>query len=184
MSACHKFVLVAFFIYTIMKLLVGRILKAQGIKGEIKLSCFLDSAEMLKNIKQFYIGNRIHNVEKFRADGSFCYARFTDITDRNTAENYRGWDVYCEKEDVVLPKDRFFVSDVLGCKVTLSDGTSIGEVIDVLQYGAADVYVVKSALGEVSFPMLKDLIVSVNVQAKNIVLSAERFKEVSVVNED
>ncbi len=159
-------------------------MKAQGIKGEMKLSCFLDNAEMLKNVKQFYIGNCVHNVEKIRLDGSFVYVVFADVKDRNAAENYRGWDVYCERDAVALPKDRFFVSDVLGCKVTLSDGTTIGKVIDVLQYGAADVYVVKGPMGEVSFPVLKDLIVSVNVETKNIVLSVERFKEVSVVNED
>lgn len=159
-------------------------MKAQGIKGEMKVSCLLDNAEMLKNVKQFYIGNSIHTVQKIRADGSFFYIGFTDVTDRNAAENYRGWDVYCEKSDVHLPDDRFFISDVLGCKVTLSDGTQVGEVVDVLQYGAADVYVVKGENGEVSFPMLKDLIVSVNVETKSIVLVAERFKEVSVVNEN
>lgn len=159
-------------------------MKAQGIKGELKLSCYLDNAEMLKNVKQFYIGNCAHNVEKIRVDGTFVYVAFADVTDRNTAENYRGWDVYCEKDAVALPKDRYFVSDVLGCKVSLSDGTQIGQVTDILQYGAADVYVVKGEMGEVSFPLLKDLIVSVSVQTKNIVLDAERFKEVSVVNED
>ena len=159
-------------------------MKAQGIKGELKISCLLDNAEMLKNIKQLYIGNSVHSVQKIRADGSFFYASLTDVTDRNTAENYRGWDVYCEKEDVSLPKDRFFISDVLGCKVTLSDGTQVGEVVDILQYGAADVYVVKGTEGEISFPMLKDLIVSINVETKSIVLVAERFKEVSVINEN
>ena len=167
-----------------MRLLVGRIVKAQGIKGELKISCLLDDAEMLKNIKQLYIGNAMHAVQKIRPDGAFFYASFTDVTDRNTAENYRGWDVYCEKEDVSLPSDRFFVSDVLGCKVTLSDGAQVGEVVDILQYGAADVYVVRSEKGEISFPMLKDMIVFVNVQTKSIVLLAERFKEVSVYNED
>ncbi|MCM1289258.1 MAG: ribosome maturation factor RimM [Corallococcus sp.] len=167
-----------------MKLLVGRILKAQGIKGELKISCLLDNAEMLKNTKKFYIGSNVYTAEKIRADGSVFYATFSEINDRNAAENYRGWEVYCDKEEVSLPNDRYFISDILGCKVTLSDGTQIGEIIDVLQYGAADVYVVKNATGEVSFPMLKDLIVSVNVQTKSIVLVAERFKEVSVVNEN
>ena len=159
-------------------------MKAQGIKGELKVSCLLDDAEMLKNIKQLYIGSALHTVEKIRPDGAFFFASFTDITDRNAAENYRGWDIYCEKEDISLPSDRFFISDVLGCRVTLSDGTKVGEVIDILQYGAADVYIVKGEKGEVSFPMLKDLIVSVNVETKSIVLNAERFKEVSVLNEN
>ena len=159
-------------------------MKAQGIKGELKISCLLDDAEMLKNIKQLYVGNNAHTVVKIRADGAFFYASFADITDRNTAENYRGWDVYCDKDAVNLPSDRFFISDILGCRVTLTDGTQVGEVVDVLQYGAADVYVVKGDSGEVSFPMLKEMIVSVNVQTKSIILNAQRFKEVSVYNED
>ncbi len=167
-----------------MKLKVGQVLKAQGIKGELKISCFLDSPQMLVGIKKLYLGNNVHSVVKIRHDGTFVFALLDGISDRNVAETYRGWDVFCEKCDVHLQNDRFFVQDIIGCRVVLDDGTTVGEVTDVLQYGAADVYVCKGEKCEISFPVLKDLLVSVRVEEKKIVLNAKRFSEVSVSDED
>ena len=110
--------------------------------------------------------------------------QFEEVTDRNAAENLRGWDILCEKSDLHLDTGRFFVEDVVGCRVTLEDGTLVGEVCDVLQYGAADVYGCKNGDKEVSFPFLKDLVLSVNTDSKSIVLFAKRFEEVAVYNED
>lgn len=163
-----------------MKLKIGRVLKAQGIKGEIKAICLLDDAAMLQDVKKLYLNNNPHTVESFRAAGNFFYVRFSGISDRNAAENLRGFDIFCDKEIVSLPNDRYFVEDIVGCRVTLDDGRYVGEVCDVLQYGAADVYVCKSEKGEVSFPVLKDLVISVNVQLKQVKLVAKRFAEVAL----
>lgn len=159
-------------------------MKAQGIKGELKISCFLDSPKMLVGIKKLYLGNNVHSVVKIRTDGTFVFALLDGISDRNVAETYRGWDVFCEKSDVHLQNDRFFVQDVIGCRVVLDDGNTVGEVTDVLQYGAADVYVCNGENCEISFPALKDLLVSVSIEEKKIVLNAKRFAEVSVTDEN
>ena len=163
-----------------MKLKVGRVLKAQGIKGEMKAICLLDDAAMLQHVKQLYLNNNLHTVKDFRASGNFFFVHFDDISDRNTAENYRNWDIYCDKEAVILPDDRYFVDDIVGCQVYLDNGQYVGQVTAVLQYGAADVYVCKSEKGEVSFPVLKDLLLSVNVQTKQIKLAGNRFNEVAL----
>ena len=49
-----------------MKIEIGKVLKAQGIKGEIKLACFVDDAVMLKNVKQVYIGANTYSVAHVR----------------------------------------------------------------------------------------------------------------------
>ncbi len=169
---------------TIMKLKVGQVLKAQGIRGELKLSCFLDSPQMLVGIKKLYLGNNPHSVVKIRTDGTFVFVQLENIADRNVAETYRGWDVFCEKSDVHLQNDRFFVQDIIGCRVVLDNGVTVGEVTDVLQYGAADVYVCQGEKCEISFPALKDLLLSVSIEDKKILLDAKRFEEVSVTDED
>lgn len=165
-----------------MKLKVGRVLKAQGIKGEIKAICLLDDAEMLCDVEKLYFHNNPHKVESFRADGNFFFVRFCDVLDRNAAEKYRNFDIYCDKEALTLPSGRYFVEDVVGCSVTLDDGQYVGEVTNVLQYGAADVYVLRSERGEISFPFLKDLVLSVNIETRQIKLAAKRFREVALTD--
>ena len=163
-----------------MKLEVGKVLKAQGIKGEIKISCFLDDSAMLLGVKQLYIGSNTYTVEKLRPDGAFCYVLLGGVTDRNTAEALRNWTVYADKESVTVPQDRYFIADLIDCNVVLDDGQNVGVVKDVLQYGAADVFVCTNGEKEISFPFLKDLIVRVDVERKAIVLNSKRFEEVAV----
>lgn len=159
-------------------------LKAQGIKGELKVLCALDEASMLKGIKQLYLNNVPRNVKSLRCDVNVFYVLFEGISDRNAAENYRDWDIFCDRESIILEDGRYFVDEIIGCRVTLDNGGSVGEVVDVLQYGAADVYVCEKDGREVSFPVLKDLVVSVDTHLKSIVLSANRFAEVAVTDEN
>lgn len=163
-----------------MKIEIGKVLKAQGIKGEIKLACYVDDSSMLKTVKQVYIGTKTYAVSHIRCDGAFCYMLLDGIDDRNAAESLRNWTVYADKENVNLPKNRYFIDDLIGCRVVLSDGATVGEVSNVLQNGAADVFVCDGGRGEVSFPFLNDLVLSVNVESKLITVDAKRFGEVAV----
>ena len=163
-----------------MKIEIGKVLKAQGIKGEVKLSCYLDDASMLKNVKQLYVGSQTYTVTHFRADGAFCYVLLSGVTDRNAAEALRNWTVYADKDSLAVADDRYFIDDLVGCVVALDSGKTVGTVKEILQNGAADVFVCAGGEGEVLFPFLKDLIVSVNIQAKQITLDSVRFSEVAV----
>ena len=172
-SACGKFC------YK-MRIEIGKVLKAQGIKGEVKLECYVDDASMLKAVKQLYIGSKTYTVTHFRADGAFCYVLLDGIADRNAAETLRNWTVYADKESVQVQSDRYFIDDLVGCVVTLDDGRAVGTVKEILQNGAADVFVCDGRNGEVLFPFLKDLVLSVNVDVKQITLDSKRFGEVAV----
>lgn len=164
---------------TNMKIEIGKITKAQGIKGEVKLLCYVDDAKMLKSVTTVYIGQNSHKVLKCRPDGNFCYLLLEGISDRNTAESLREWAVYADKESVTLQEGRYFIEDLIGCMVVLTDGTKIGKVADILQYGAADVYMCEGERN-VSFPFLKDLVVSVDIDRQLITLDEKRFEEVCV----
>ena len=163
-----------------MRIEIGKVLKAQGIKGEVKLSCYVDDAAMLKSVKQVYIGSKTYTVSHFRADGAFCYVLLDGISDRNSAEALRNWTVYADKECVTVTDGRYFIDDLVGCVVTLDSGLNVGVVKEILQNGAADVFVCDCESGEVLFPFLKNLIVSVNVESKQITLDGKRFGEVAV----
>ena len=148
------------------------------------MDCYLDSPSMLTNVKWLYLGMQRHEVVRIRPAGRFFYAQFADICDRTCADTYKDFDVFAEKEDLTLEEGKYFLQDVLGCVVYLDDGTVVGEVCDVAQYGAADVYTTCKDGKEISFPFLKTLVESVNVSAKRIVLFKQRFQEVAVIQDE
>lgn len=179
LTICHKKTLWQIF-YVAMKIEIGKVLKAQGIKGELKIACFVDDSSMLKSVKQFYIGANTYTVQKLRCDGNFCYALLEGISDRNAAESMRNWTVFADKEAVTVPQDRYFIADLVDCVVILDDGTNVGTVKEVLQYGSADVFVCDNDGKEVSFPFLKDLVKDISIERKTVVLNSKRFGEVAV----
>lgn len=166
-----------------MKIEIGKIVKAQGIKGEVKLACYLDDVDMLKGVEHLFVQEREYAVEKIRFDGAFCYVLLKGVADRNAAEELKDCAVFAWKEDLKIKPNRYFVNDLIGCKVIFEDKTPVGEVVDVLQYGAADVFVCQNGSKQVSFPFLNDLVISVDVEKKTITVLRKRFAEVSVYDD-
>lgn len=157
---------------------VGKVLKAQGIKGEVKIGCYSGDSKQLKHVKQLNIGAKTYKVTSLRTQGEFCYALFDGVCDRNAAEELRNSEVFAEKSALAIENGSYFVEDMVGSSVIVG-GKTLGKVTEVLQYGSADVFVCQNDGGKgFSFPFLKDLIVSVNVAVKSLELDAKRFDEV------
>ncbi len=168
-----------------MSILIGKILKAQGIKGELKLDCYLDNVNSLNGISTVTIAGRRYKLNSVRNGSGFAFVRLDGINDRNAAELLKDWEVYADKSDIQLPDNRYFVEDVIGCKVYTQQGTYIGEVVDIEQYGSADVYSVVTPDGKtLSFPWIKQLEVGVDINNKKIIVNDVMLAQVSVYQDE
>ena len=78
-----------------------------------------------------------------------------------------------------LPKDTYFVEDLIGCNVKDTEGNELGSVTDVIETGANDVYVIT---GEktLMLPALKRVVLSTDIENRQILLDAEVLKEVGL----
>lgn len=163
-----------------MSLIIGKIVKAQGIKGEVKILPITDDVLRFNKLKKAIVGENRMTVESARVSGDCAYVKFHGVDTRNDAELLVNQYVSVEREDAVkLPENTWFIADLLGSRVFVED-EEIGTLTDVLQNAKVDVYVVDDGKKEVMFPALKTLIKSVDVENKRIVLSRERFGEVAV----
>lgn len=162
-----------------MKVLIGTVSKPQGIKGEIKISSRMDSPEQLNSVKHFYIGEKRMDVKSIRSSSNFVFAVLDEINDRNAAELLRNWDVFVDREEITVSENSFLVADLIGSMVFDDEGEFLGELSDILQYGAADVYIV-SGKKNFQFPFLKDVVVSIDAEEKKIVLKKSRLAEVAL----
>ncbi len=160
-----------------MKILVGKVLKPQGIKGEVKMSCLLDNPKQFNTIKVMYLGERELKVRSIRSQSVYVFVQFCDIIDRNNAQTLVNWDVYADKSDIVVPQDSFFICDLIGSMVYLDDGTYLGSLENVTYGGGADIFDVRGEKN-VQFPFITDLIVNIDVENKKIILLSKRFNEV------
>ena len=163
-----------------MSLIIGKIVKAQGIKGEVKILPITDDVLRFNKLKKAIVGENRMTVESARVSGDCAYVKFHGVDTRNDAELLVNQYVSVEREDAVkLPENTWFIADLLGSRVFVED-EEIGTLTDVLQNAKVDVYVVGDGKKEVMFPALNTLIKSVDVVKNLFVLSRARFGEVAV----
>ena len=96
--------------------------------------------------------------------------KFKGIENINMAEKFKGCYLKIKRENArKLPKDTYFIADLLGLEVYTDEGLFLGKVDDIFNAGANDVYVVKDELGkQVLLPAIKEVIKNVDIENKLI----------------
>lgn len=160
---------------------VGKIVKAQGLSGEVKVMPFTDNENMNK-LSYVYIGEngQKFDVVKSVCRLSFCYLTLANVDDRTKAEKLSGQVIYIDKADLIVGEDECIIDDLIGMKVFLSSGENYGEIISVEQYGSADVITINGKFGKWQFPYISEVVESVDKSSKIMVLNAQRFEEIKV----
>jgi 16S rRNA processing protein RimM len=163
------------------KFFVGQIVKAQGIKGEVKVKSDASSLLLVKSLKTLFLDDTPVTVKTFRVSGDFSYVLFSTIQNRNAAELLVGKSVWAAASQVDLDENDYFTKDILGCVVMFEDGRVVGTIRDVLQNGkSADVLVCENVM----FPFLKDVVLDVDTDKKTLVVDEKRFLEVALYDDE
>lgn len=161
---------------------IGKILRPRGIKGVAKIEAYTENTSRLLNLRAFFVDGREYAAESVSAEGGFLYVKFEGIDSPEAVDALRGRPVAVSRDALPpLPADRFYIADLLGADVYVG-GDLLGELVDVLQYGSADVYVVKTAEGSVSFPAIKELVRTIDAEKGEIVLDDRMFARTAVYN--
>ena len=167
-------------------MLVGEILRPQGLDGTVKVRVFMDMPEFILPLEKLYINHQDEYkqvmVESARVHDGFAFLKLDCISGRDGAEAHRGSMLYMDREDApALPEGRHFINDIIGCSLVDETGKLLGTVRDVLQPGANDVYVVDTERGEMLVPVIELVVLQVDVVGRQIHVDGQRLSEVSVL---
>jgi 16S rRNA processing protein RimM len=170
-------------------LLIGTFGRARGLKGHVRVRPFTDDPGRFYDLKQVWLleeGRYIPaKIEDADINGEVVHLRLAGVEDRDSAEKLNGKSFYIKRADAVTPPPgAHFIADMIGCSVWDEAGNFLGKLCEVLQPGAADVYILRGGpSGEIMFPALKSVIISTDTDAKKMVVNAKRFKEVAVLED-
>jgi 16S rRNA processing protein RimM len=144
------------------------VLGAHGIRGEIKCRIVTDfPARRFRRGNAVVVDGVSHTIQAARVQGMTVLLKLEDIADRDAAETFRAKEIQIRVEDAVaLPKGQYFWHQVIGMRV--EDATTheaLGEVTDILETGANDVYVVRGGRGEILLPAIKDVVKEIDPAA-------------------
>lgn len=162
-------------------LLVGKILRTHGIRGELKIESFMDTPEALKNIKKITVDGIEYDILSARVAQAFLIVKLKGIDSINSAEIFRNKNIYVKESDLPKLEDgRYYIHELLDCSVCNDEGNLIGILTDVLQHGAADVLVIENNGKIVMVPFVDNLLSSIDTSTKKISVSKKKFEEVAV----
>ena len=121
---------------------IGKIVKPQGIKGEVKIIS-QRLAENYKNLRHVFVENLQYEVEKVSCRDAL-YLKLKGIETRNDAELLRNKMCYAKEDELEnLAENEFYFEDLIGAQVVSETGELVGTLEDIEQYGAADVIVIR-----------------------------------------
>lgn len=147
---------------------LGQIVSTHGVRGEMRFDPWCDSPSFVKKFKTLYFdvsGEKPVKVLSARPHGNVVILMLEGITTVDEARALRGTVLYMKRSDAHLPKDTWFISELIGCKVVDSDTEKVyGEITDVTETGANDVYHVKTNTGVALMPAVKEFIISTDVE--------------------
>ena len=162
-------------------LIVGTILKPQGIRGEVKVKPFTDSAEDFKAYKHVFLEGTEYKILSCRVGDGAVFLSLRGVPDRNAAELLRDKELTIPRDEAPMPEEgSYYIADLLGSEIVTDTGTVLGKLKEIRQ-AATDIYTLETDKGEVLFPTAKGVVLSVDVENKKITVSEKRFKEVAVL---
>jgi 16S rRNA processing protein RimM len=156
-----------------MNVTVARIGRAHGLKGEVSLDLRTDSPE-----RRFVQGATFETepasvgpltLLRARTQSGRWYAAFAEITDRTEAENARGIELLVEADE---EDDAWYVHELVGLTAMRPDGSTVGEVVDLLDMPAQDVLVVREPSGHrAMIPFIEAFVPEVDVAGGRVVVT-------------
>jgi 16S rRNA processing protein RimM len=145
---------------------VGFLRRPHGVKGEIVMDLHTDFPERMKKGRKLFVGedHKQMTLTNVRPHQAGLLVKFKDVDTPEDAGLYRNQWVYVQTKDVPLPEGQHYKHELLGLKVMDEKDNLLGELIEILETGANDVYVVRDDSGkEILLPNIPSVILDLDL---------------------
>jgi 16S rRNA processing protein RimM len=153
-------------------LVIGRILKPHGVRGEMRVEILTDLPERFTWLDEVYIGKREpipRKIDSIRFHKSWVLLRLVDCDDRESAHLLRGQLVQIpESEGIPLEEGEYYLYQLVGLKVVTEDGEYLGKISEIIETKANNVFVVKTAKSELLLPDIEDVIRDIDFESSTV----------------
>lgn len=142
----------------------GKIVNTHGIRGEVKIMPYTDVPELLCEFDRLFLNKQEIFIERSRVAKNMVIAKFEGVDTPEQAEKLRNKILYMHRDDLELDDDTYFIQDLIGIEVKdVETGVIYGKIVDVMQTGANDVYVIKGSDREYLVPAIADVVISTDI---------------------
>jgi 16S rRNA processing protein RimM len=164
---------------------IGKITKAQGIRGEVRVFPTTDDPSRFELLvgEEVTIGGGQKKITSARLQKNVVILKLEGVNDRNAAEALAGATISIPAEKALPLEDgEYYIRDLIGLQAVDESGETLGILTEVLHTGANDVYVIAPNDNDsYMIPAIKDVVLDVNLIGKKITLRLqEGMKELKI----
>ncbi len=161
-----------------MQLVVARIGRAHGIKGEVTVEVRTDEPELRLGPGAVLATDPASagplTVETGRVHSGRLLLRFAGVKDRTAAEALRNTLLIAEVDPQATPEDpeEFYDHQLMDLDVVLADGTGIGRITEITHLPSQDLFIVKRPDGsEVMIPFVEEIVTEIDLEEQRAVIT-------------
>jgi 16S rRNA processing protein RimM len=143
-------------------LVVGRVTKPHGVRGEMRVAPMADDATRFGRLERVYLdeeGSRWANVESARIHKGLALLKLEGYDSREDVDALREAWLFVAAEDAdPLGQGEYYLYQLIGLTVQDEDGHLLGELVEVIETGANNVFVVEGEDGQLLLPDIPDVV--------------------------
>ncbi len=137
-------------------LIIGRVQKPHGVRGDVRVMPYTELPERFSWLETVYVGEtdpQPVGVESVRFHGDVILLKLAGYDSREAAGALRGeWLQVLESEAIPLEEGEYYLYQLEGLAVYTDAGEHLGELAQVMETGANNVFVVRGKRGEILLP--------------------------------
>ncbi len=148
---------------------IGKIVSTHGVRGEVRVQPWCDAPSVLCGMRTLYFDDAGQTPREVRAAGAhkgMALVHFAGVDTMEAANALRGQVLYAPRAAFRLPERTYFIQDLVGLDVRDADtDVSYGQIAEVSQTGANDVYHIRGTDGRVTLiPAIREVVVETDVE--------------------
>jgi len=159
---------------------IGKIVNTFGIRGEMKVFIYTDfPEERFKSGNKLYIGQETNptqvevTVKSAKPYKNLYLLKFENLDNINDVEKYKNNFLWVSKDvQGELNEGEFYYHEIIGCKVLTVEGEELGEIYEILDAPANDVWIVRAYESgqDLLIPYIESVVMNVNVEEKTVTI--------------
>lgn len=154
---------------------VGRVVKAVGVRGEMKVSLESSDPQRLTGVKRVWVGGAAHSaayeVSRVRVVGGKVRLSLEGVRTPEEADLLAGCNILLDQADrPELGEGEYYDDTVIGCEAVSDQGMNLGMVSAIIHQGHHDLWELNGPLGDILVPAVKEYVLDVNLAQKRVVI--------------
>ncbi len=159
-------------------LIIGRVARPHGVRGELRVDLMTDDPARFGRHAELYLSRREidqpvpYALESVRFHQKFVLVKLAGIDDREAADRLRTHLIRIPfRETEPLADGEFYLFQLLGMVVVTDEGEPLGQVSEIIQTGANDVFVVDGGpAGEILLPDTEEVVLAIDREQRQIIV--------------